>query len=112
MSKTLQEYQQAIDDLLQQYEKPYWHPLSQLARMAEEVGEVSRIVNHRFGDKPLKPTDPEDDLGEELADVIYTAICMANSQAIDLSPALERAIAKLEMRDAGRFAKKPVQKEK
>ena len=103
---SLRDYQKQIDDMLQQYEKPYWHPLSQLARMTEEVGEVSRILNHQFGDKPKKPTEEHDDLADELADVIYTALCLANSQGIELDEPMQRVIAKLETRDAGRFRKK------
>lgn len=106
MSRTLSDYQQEIDTMLQAYEKPYWHPLSQLARMSEEVGEVSRILNHQFGDKPKKPGEQHEDLADELADVLYTVICLANSQGIALDEPLKRAIAKLETRDAGRFRKK------
>lgn len=103
---SLQAYQKQIDDMLQNYEKPYWHPLSQLARLSEEVGEVSRILNHQFGDKPKKPTEEHEDLGDELADVVYTVLCLANSQNIQLDEPLKKAIAKLETRDKGRFAKK------
>lgn len=106
MSKTLKAYQQQMDAMLQQYEKPYWSPLSILARMIEEVGEVSRILNHQFGDKPKKLTEEHEDLADELADVLYTVICLANSQGIELDQPLERAIAKLETRDKGRFKKK------
>lgn len=104
---SLQAYQTQIDDMLQQYEKPYWAPLSILARLTEEVGEVARIVNHQFGDKPPKPGETTQSLADELADVIYGVICLANSQDIKLDPAMLRAIDKLEGRDAGRFAKKP-----
>src|SRR3954468_20087260 len=102
----LKPYQKRIDDILQQYEKPYWEPLSQLARLIEEVGEVGRILNHQFGDKPKKPTEAPDDLEEELADVLYTVICLANNQNIDLDKALERAIHKMKVRDRDRFKKK------
>ena len=105
-SKTLKEYQKLVDDQLQPYLKPYWDPLSNMARLTEEAGEVARILNHQFGDKPKKDTEEHEDLADELADIIYTVICLANSQGIELDPALERAIAKLETRDAGRFAKK------
>ena len=104
---SLADYQTQIDDMLQQYEKPYWAPLSIMARLTEEVGEVARIVNHQFGDKPPKPGETTQDLADELADVIYGVICLANSQGIKLDPAMLRAIGKLEGRDAGRFAKKP-----
>ena len=103
---SLQQYQKQIDDMLQAYEKPYWHPLSQLARMSEEVGEVSRIINHQYGDKPKKPGEEHEDLADELADVLYTVLCLANSQGIELDEPLKRSIAKLETRDAGRFRKK------
>jgi NTP pyrophosphatase (non-canonical NTP hydrolase) len=108
MSKTLAEYQKYIDDMLQAYEKPYWHPLSQLARLSEETGEVARILNHMYGDKPKKPGEVHEDLADELADVLYTVVVLANSQGIVLDEPFEKAIAKLETRDVGRFKKKPV----
>jgi len=107
---SLQDYQQQIDKILQHYEKPYWHPLSQLARLAEEVGEVSRILNHHFGDKPKKPAEEHADLADELGDILYTVVCLANSQGIDLDKSLQNAITKLETRDVGRFKKKTLNK--
>jgi NTP pyrophosphatase (non-canonical NTP hydrolase) len=106
MPKYLQHYQDMIDSSVQKYEKPYWEPLSILARLAEEVGEVARILNHQFGDKPKKVGEEHDDLADELADVMYAVLCLANSQGIALDEAMERAIAKLETRDKDRFAKK------
>lgn len=103
---SLVDYQKRLDDQLQQYEKPYWQPLSILARLTEEVGEVARILNHDFGDKPKKPDEEHEPLGGELADVIHACLCLANSQGIELDPYLEKALAKLETRDEGRFAKK------
>ncbi len=102
----LKGYQKQVDDELQAYEKPYWHQLSQLARIIEEVGEVSRILNHKYGDKPKKADEEHEDLADELADIIYSIICVANSEGIDLDAALENSIAKLESRDKGRFKKK------
>lgn len=103
---SLSAYQKQIDDMLQGYEKPYWSPLSIFARLAEEVGEVSRILNHKYGDKPKKTNEVHENLADELADVIYTVICLANSQGIKLDQPLESAIAKLETRDKNRFKKK------
>ncbi len=103
---SLKDYQKRIDVSVQKFEKPYWHSLSQFARLAEEVGEVSRILNHEYGDKPKKPSDEHSKLEDELADVMYTILCLANSEGIDLDPALERSIAKLETRDKDRFKKK------
>ena len=103
---SLADYQKQIDDSLQPYEKAYWHPLSQLARMIEEVGGVARILNHKYGDKPKKPGEDHDLLEDELADVLYGVLCLANSQNITLDEPLKKAIAKLETRDKARFKKK------
>ena len=103
---SLADYQKQVDDGVQQYAKPYWHPLSQLARIIEEVGEVARILNHEYGDKPKKPADVHEQLADEIADTMYSLICLANSQKIDLDPAMLRAINKLVTRDKDRFKKK------
>ena len=105
---TLAEYQKQIDELLQGYEKPYWEPLSQLARLSEEVGEVARVLNHKYGDKPKKPDEKPDDLSDELGDVLWTLICLANSEGINLEETIEKSIHKLTVRDADRFEKKTV----
>ncbi len=102
----LKDYQKRIDDTVQKYEKPYWDPLSNLARLIEEVGEVARILNHEYGDKPKKLGEEHDKLEDELADVIYTVLCLANSHNIDMDEPLKRAIAKLETRDKDRFKKR------
>ncbi len=106
MADTLGDIQKKIDDILQDYEKPYWEPLSNVARLVEEVGEVARIVNHKYGDKPKKPTETEDDLEDELADVLWTVICLANQEGVDLDRGMQRAIDKLLVRDKDRFKKK------
>lgn len=106
MSSTLKDIQKQIDDILQEYEKPYWEPLSNVARLVEEVGEVARIVNHKYGDKPKKSDEKDDDLEDELADVLWTVICLANQEDIDLDKGMQRAIDKLLIRDKDRFSKK------
>lgn len=103
---SLKDYQKQIDDWAQTLEKPYWHPLSQFARMSEEVGEVGRLLNHLYGDKPKKTTEAKQELPEELADVLFVVICLANSHDIDLDTAMQAAINKATTRDATRFAKK------
>ncbi len=103
---SLKAYQDRIDTELQQYEKPYWHPLSQLARISEEVGEVARILNHSYGDKPKKPGEKHEALGDELADILYSLLCLANYEHIDMDKALEHSMAKLSTRDKDRFPKK------
>lgn len=106
MSSTLKDIQKQIDDILQGYEKPYWSPLSIMARLTEETGEVARILNHKYGDKPKKPTEKDDDLEDELADVLWTVILLANREGVDLDAGLQRAIDKLLVRDKDRFERK------
>lgn len=106
MSGDLKNVQNKLDQALQVYVKPYWSPLSNLARLIEEVGEVARVLNHRYGDKPKKPTESVDDLEDELGDVLWTVICLANQEGIDLDHALERATNKLLVRDKDRFTKR------
>ena len=100
------EAQKAVDKWISQYKLGYFKPLENLARLIEEVGEVARELNHRFGPKKKKKTESENDLGEELADVIYTVICLANSLHIDLDEAFKKVMAKLNSRDKDRWEKK------
>lgn len=106
MSDSLSDLQKKIDNILQDYEKPYWEPLSNVARLVEEVGEVARIVNHRYGDKPKKSSEKDDDLEDELADVLWSVICLANQEGVNLDKGMQRAIDKLLIRDKDRFKKK------
>ena len=102
---SLKIYQDQIEESVQGLAKHYWEPLSILAYIAEEVGEVSRIVNAQFGEKPPKPGEVHDALEDELADVIYAVLCLANSQGLSLDASLEKTIAKLQTRDKDRFEK-------
>ena len=81
----------------------YWDELSLMCRLTEEVGELAREYNHRFGAKKKKATEAESSLKGELADVLWLIVCMANQQDIDLSEALDEVFTKLEVRDAGRW---------
>ena len=100
---TLREAQRTVDQWMASQGWGYWQPLAQLARMTEELGEVARLVNHLYGEKPKKVDEAEQDLGLELADLLYTMICLANSQNIDLQEALERALEKYRARDSQRY---------
>lgn len=102
----LADYQKRIDKNHQRFEKPYWDPMSQLARIIEEVGEVARILNHKYGDKPKKASEQHQELGDEIADIMYALLSLANSENIDLDEPMERAIDKLVTRDKDRFKKK------
>ncbi len=103
---SLQTYQKQIDDWAQTLKKPYWHPLSQFARLSEEVGEVGRLLNHLYGDKPKKTTEAKQELPEEIADVLFALVCLANTHDINLDDAMEAVIRKSTERDNERFAKK------
>jgi len=98
--------QKEIDDWVQGYEVPYWPPLSILARMTEEVGEVARLLNHMYGAKPKKTDEVEQELGKEIMDVMYTCMCLANSHGIDLDAEFARTMEKSRTRDGDRFKKK------
>jgi NTP pyrophosphatase (non-canonical NTP hydrolase) len=104
---TVRGAQRLVDDWMRARGWSYWHPLSQLARLTEELGELARLVNHLYGEKPKKPEELEQDLSLELADLLYTMVCLANSQGVDLQAALEQVLAKYGMRDAGRYGPPP-----
>ena len=98
--------QQRVDTWITQFEEGYFDPLTNLARLAEEVGELAREVNHRFGKKTKKPEEPEGDLAMEMADIMFVLICMANREGIDLQEAFDRMMEKVEARDEKRWTKK------
>lgn len=106
---SMSDYQKLVDDFVQARETPYWAPLSQLAQISEELGEIGRILNHRYGDKIKKNSESPDDLESEFGDIIFALICLANSEGIDLEKALERTLHKANTRDKDRFPKKAVQ---
>jgi len=102
---TLRQAQRLVDDWMQEGGWQYWHPLSQLARMTEELGELARLVNHLYGEKPKKVDEPQQELALEMADILYTMICLANSQGIDIQASLEQVLRKYATRDADRYGK-------
>ena len=103
---SLKDFQKQVDDWVSQHKISYWTPHEILARLAEETGELAREINHRFGPKKKKPTDKDNDLGEEMADIIFTVCCLANAQKIDLDEAFKRVMDKYYGRDKDRFEKK------
>jgi NTP pyrophosphatase (non-canonical NTP hydrolase) len=99
-------YQKEVDIWAQQYETPYWQPLEILARLSEEVGEVARELNHQFGPKKRKLSEDNGNLSVEIADALFTLICLANSQGIDLDTSFKEVMDKCYGRDKDRFALK------
>jgi NTP pyrophosphatase (non-canonical NTP hydrolase) len=102
----MDKYQKLVDEWAQTLEEPYWPPLSILARITEEVGELARLINHIYGSKPKKPEEAEQELGEEIADIIFALICMANVHNIDLDKEIIKVVDKSKIRDKDRFKKK------
>lgn len=98
--------QARVDAWIAQFEEGYFDPLTNMARLAEEVGELAREVNHRFGQKTKKPGEAEGDMAMEMADIMFVLICMANREGIDLQASFERMMAKVEGRDATRWTPK------
>lgn len=102
----LADAQARVHSWISQYEEGYFDPLTNLARLAEETGELAREINHRFGQKTRKPDEPDGDLGLEMADILFVLICMANREGIDLDQAFDRMMAKVETRDRDRWTRK------
>lgn len=102
----LREAQQRVDAWISRFEEGYWPPLANLARLAEEVGELARELNDRYGAKPKKPDEPPGSVAAELGDVLFVVICLANELGIDLERALSDTLAKYRVRDADRWRRK------
>ena len=105
-ASTLAELQQRVDTWIGQFEEGYWPPLSMLARLTEEVGELAREINHLYGHKPKKAEELPGDLASEVADIIFVLVCLCNSLQIDLGDAFERVMLKYDARDARRWTRK------
>src|SRR4249920_1391388 len=103
---SLRDCQDRVDRWISQFEAGYFDPLTNMARLAEETGELAREVNHRFGQKTKKRHEPDGDMGMEMADIMFVLICMANREGIDLQAAFDGMMAKVEGRDADRWKRK------
>lgn len=99
----LEEIQKRIDGWIRLFEEGYFPPLSNLARLMEEVGELSRAMNHRFGAKVPKVTEQPTDIAEELGDIVFTVAVLANSLDIDLEEVMRQTLNKVIDRDSTRW---------
>lgn len=102
----LRAIQQQVDAYISQFREGYFPPLVNLARLAEEVGELARDLNHREGKKTRKPDEPEGDLAGELGDILFVVVVLANQHGIDLSDAARATLAKYRLRDADRWERR------
>jgi len=99
---TLQEAQQNIDQWIKTTGVRYFSELTNMAILTEEVGEVARLMSRMYGDQSFKETDKEKNLSDELADVLWVLICIANQTGVDLTQALQRNFEKKNIRDGQR----------
>lgn len=99
---TLEEVQSTVDDWIKKYGVRYFNELTNMAILTEEVGELARIMARRYGEQSEKESDKGKDLGDEMADVLWVLVCLANQTGVDLTKALEKNIAKKTNRDATR----------
>ena len=96
---TLQEAQENVDRWIKEYGVRYFNELTNMAILTEEVGEVARIIARRYGEQSFKESDKQIDLADELADVLWVLICLANQTGVDLTEALQKNIDKKTSRD-------------
>lgn len=99
---TIQEAQQSIDSWIKEHGVRYFSELTNMAILTEEVGEVARIMSRRYGDQSFKKSDEGKELGDELADVLFVLICIANQTGVDLTDALKKNLEKKTSRDKDR----------
>ena len=105
-SLSLSDVQKRVDNWISQFEEGYFPPLVQIARLTEELGELSRAVSHQTGVKKPKSGEELHDVPEELGDLFFVLICFANMEKIDLSDVFEKTMAKIEHRDLKRWTLK------
>jgi len=99
---SINDAQKLVDDLIKTYGVRYFNELTNTAILMEEVGEVARIMARRYGEQSEKDSDKNKDLGDELSDVLFVLICIANQTGVDLQSALKQNLAKKSQRDHSR----------
>ncbi len=99
---TIQEAQQQVDTWIKTTGVRYFSELTNMTILTEEVGELARLMARTYGDQSFKESDKQRDLGDEMADVLWVLICLANQTGVDLTQALEKNFAKKSIRDAER----------
>lgn len=104
---TLQEAQQRVDEWIRTIGVRYFSELTNTAILMEEVGELARLMARTYGDQSFKSTEQKKELGDEMADVLWVLICLANQTGVDLTAALEKNFEKKTQRDADRHRNNP-----
>lgn len=103
----LQKTQKIVDDWIKEHGVRYFDELTNMAQLTEEVGEVARIIARRYGEQSEKESDRSKDLGEELADVIFVVLCLANQTGVDLQKAFDKKMIIKSERDHERHQNNP-----
>lgn len=103
---TIKEAQEAVDKWIKEYGVRYFSELTNMACLTEEVGELARVIARTYGDQSFKPGE-KPNLGEEMADVLWVLICLANQTGIDLTEELQKSFAKKTKRDTERHKNNP-----
>ena len=107
---TLKEAQETVDRWIRQYGVRYFSELTNMAVLAEEVGELARVMARKYGDQSFKPGE-KDNLDEELADILWVLVCIANQTGTDLTEAFAKSLEKKTSRDRNRHLNNPKLKE-
>lgn len=103
--KTMEQMQSEVDSYISQFKEGYFSPLSMMARITEETGELAREINHYYGEKPKKNNEEEKSLEQELGDMLFVLICLANSLNIDMEEAFGLVMEKFQTRDKDRWTR-------
>lgn len=98
----IEDAQKAVDEWIKEHGVRYFNELTNMAQLTEEVGEVARIIARRYGEQSEKESDKEKDLGEELADVVFVVLCLANQTGVNLQEAFNRKLEVKTKRDKNR----------
>jgi NTP pyrophosphatase (non-canonical NTP hydrolase) len=104
---TIEEAQLQVDQWIKLHGVRYFNEMTNMAILTEEVGEVARIMARRYGEQSEKDSDKDKDLGDEMADVLWVLICLANQTGVDLTESFKRNLEKKTLRDKNRHHQNP-----
>ncbi len=104
---TLQEVQSTVDQWIKSYGQRYFNELTNTALLIEEVGELARLMARQYGEQSFKSSDTDLDLSEEMADILFVLVCLANQTGVDLTSAFEKTMVKKTERDRDRHRNNP-----
>ena len=102
---TIQEAQEKVDQWIKNYGVRYFSELTNMVLLTEEVGELARLIARKYGEQSAKDDEPGNELGDEMADIIFVILCLANQTGVDLETAIIENLAKKTKRDKDRYKK-------